>query len=300
MTIATVAAGPEHVDALGALAVGEHQQARTGECLGPLTPRLQDLTGTVALRDGQVVGGWLAEPAGGAQAAPLVGVVGDLVALRAAYAAQAAAWVAAGHRTHTATVRAADRERHDALVDLGFGHEQAYAVLDLAAPSTDVAPAGAGVDVRPGSLDDLEDIVRLAPIIGRHQVASPVFARVGDDFFGQLAEAHRAELADPQAHYLVGRVDGAVVGFALWYDGEEAPFVPSPAIELAVAATAEAARGRGVGLALTRAAVTAARERQARYVAADWRTTNLLASRFWPARGFRVLGYRMSRTIDVG
>jgi ribosomal protein S18 acetylase RimI-like enzyme len=305
MTLTTAPAGPEHLDAVAALAAHEHEQARAADALlGALGPPLDGLAGTVARRDGALAGAWLAGPAGGAQAAPLHGVVGDLDAVRAAYTAQSGHWLDAGQRTHTVTVRAQDRARHDALVDLGFGHEQAYAVLDLHAnsdaPSTAGSAIPAGVDVRPGTPDDLDAIVRLAPIIGRYQVAAPVFARIGDDFFDQLADAHRAELADPGAHYLVARVGGEAVGFAIWYDGEEAPFTPSPALELSVAATAESARGRGVGLALTAAVLAAAREQGARYVAADWRTTNLLSSRFWPARGFRVVGYRMSRTVDAG
>lgn len=293
--------GPAHVDAVAALAARDHAQAAALDpLLGPLTPRYDDLAGTVALHDRVVVAAWLAPGAGGAQAAPLWGVAGDLDGIRVAYAAQAGAWLADGSRTHTAVVVAADRERHDALVDLGFGHEQAHGVLDLTAPSTDAGSAPAGIDVRPGSMDDLEEVVRLAPVIGEHQVASPVFARVGQDFFDQLREAHTGELADPEAHYLVARVDGRAVGFAIWYDGEEAPFLPAPGVELAVAATVESARGRGVGLALTAAVVAAARKHGARYVAADWRTTNLLSSRFWPARGFRVVGHRMSRTIDAG
>ena len=249
-------------------------------------------------RDGAVVAAWLGRAAGGAQAAPVFGLVGDALALQDVYATQAAAWLADGHRTHTAVVRAADPARHAALVDLGFGHEQAYAVLDLTAPDAGRAVVPAGVDVRPGTEDDLAEIVPLAPVIGEHQVASPVFARVGADFFDQLEESHREELADPEAHYLVARVDGTAVGFAIWYDGIDGPFMASSYAELSVAAVSEQARGRGVGLALTAAVIDAARAQGVERLAADWRTTNLLSSRFWPARGFRVVGWRMSRSID--
>lgn len=312
MTITTAPAGPEHLDALARLAIAEQDRDRaadprlgapaegTTEGATVLRSQLADLAGTVAIRDGALAGSWLAGPAGGAQAAPLHGLLGDPDALRAAYAAQAAAWVEAGHRTHTATVRVADAARHDALVDLGFGHEQAYAVLDLLAASSDGAPPPADVDVRPATAHDLDDVVRLAPVVGRHQVASPVFARVGEDFFDQLAEAHREELGDPAAHYLLARIAGDVVGFAIWYDGVGGPLVPTPSVELSVAATGPRARGRGVGLALTAAVQRDASERGARWLTADWRTTNLLASRFWPTRGFRVVGYRMARTVDPG
>ena len=171
-------------------------------------------------------------------------------------------------------------------------------MLDLTAPDAGRAVVPAGVDVRPGTEDDLAEIVPLAPVIGRHQVASPVFARVGAEFFDQLEESHREELADPEAHYLVARVDGAAVGFAIWYDGIDGPFMASSYAELSVAAVSEEARGRGVGLALTAATIDAARAQGVSRLATDWRTTNLLSSRFWPARGFQVVGWRMSRSID--
>ena len=305
-----LAAGPVgagDLDQVAELAAAEHARDRSADdLLGPATadaatvrPLLDDLDGTVMRRDGTLVAAWLGRPGGGAQAAPVFGLVGDPAALREAYAVQAGAWFAAGHRTHTAVVRTADPARHAAFVDLGFGHEQAYAVLDLAAPDAGRTAVPPGVDVRPGSPDDLAEIVSLAPVIGRHQVASPVFARVGAEFFDQLEESHGEELADPEAHYLVARVDGAAVGFAIWYDGIDGPFMASSYAELSVAAVPEQARGRGVGLALTAAVIEAARDRGVTRLAADWRTTNLLSSRFWPARGFRVVGWRMSRSIDA-
>jgi ribosomal protein S18 acetylase RimI-like enzyme len=295
------------LDKVAALAAAEHaRDRRDDDLLGPVTgdpasvrPLLDGLEGTVFRRDGAVVAGWLGRPGGGAQAAPVFGLVGDPAALQEAYAVQAGAWFTAGHRTHTAVVRAADHARHDALVDLGFGHEQAYAVLDLSVPDAGTTAVPPGVEIRPGSPDDLAEIVPLAPVIGRHQVASPVFARVGAEFFDQLEESHREELADPEAHYLVARVDGAAVGFAIWYDGIDGPFMASSYAELSVAAVSEQARGRGVGLALTAAVIEAVREQGVGRLATDWRTTNLLSSRFWPARGFRVVGWRMSRTIDA-
>ena len=119
-------------------------------------------------------------------------------------------------------------------------------MLDLTAPDAGRAAVPAGVDVRPGTEDDLADIVPLAPVIGQHQVASPVFARVGADFFDQLEESHREELADPEAHYLVARVDGAAVGFAIWYDGIDGPFMASSYAELSVGRRVRAGpRSRG-------------------------------------------------------
>jgi GNAT superfamily N-acetyltransferase len=292
----------EDVDAVAALAADSYLHARAAEPLlggrlgdpGQLRARIADLTGTVAVREGELAAAWLAAPSGGAQAAPAWGVVGELDAIRAAYAVQAAGWVPAGARTHTAMVNVADVALHDALVDLGFGHEQAYAVRTLEDPT----PAPDGVDVRPGTPADLDAVLSLAPVIGRHQVQSPVFARVGPSFFGQLEESHREELANPEAHYLLASVDGEVLGAAIWYLGEEDWLVPPQSSELAWAVVAESARGRGVGLALTAAAMAAATDAGATSMVTDWRTTNLLSSRFWPGRGFRPIAHRMARTID--
>lgn len=301
------AADLDVLDDIAALAAAEHARDRAADdLLAPATadaalvrPLLDDLDGPVVRRDGRVSAAWLARPAGGALAAPAWGLVGDPAGLREAYARGAGGWLEAGHRTHTAVVRAVDAARHDALVDLGFGHEQAYAVLDLGDRAAGGAAAPADVEVRPGTPDDLPEILPLAPVIGAHQVASPVFARVGPDFFDGLEQAHRAELAGPEAHYLVARVDGRALGFAIWYAGVDGPFMAGADAELSVAAVAEEARGRGVGLALTAAVVAAARAGGATRLATDWRTTNLLSSAFWPARGFRVVGWRMSRTIDA-
>ncbi|WP_163512439.1 hypothetical protein [Fodinicola acaciae] len=50
---------------------------------------------------------------------------------------------------------------------------------------------------------------------------------------------------------------------------------------------------------MTRAALADAVERGETGMATDWRTTNLLASRFWPAVGFRPHCLRLSRTVDL-
>jgi GNAT superfamily N-acetyltransferase len=56
-------------------------------------------------------------------------------------------------------------------------------------------------------------------------------------------------------------------------------------------------RGGGVGLRLTQAAFAWARARGHDVIVTDWRVTNLLSSRFWPARGFRTTFLRLYRSI---
>jgi GNAT superfamily N-acetyltransferase len=57
------------------------------------------------------------------------------------------------------------------------------------------------------------------------------------------------------------------------------------------------ARGLGVGVALTEHAFRWAREQGYDRMKADWRIANLLASRFWPRRGFSPTAYRMVRYL---
>ena len=72
---------------------------------------------------------------------------------------------------------------------------------------------------------------------------------------------------------------------------------PQRAALLAFAATLPEARGSGAGLALTNAGLAWAREQGYPVVVTDWRETNLLASRFWPKRGFRRTFLRLYRSI---
>jgi GNAT superfamily N-acetyltransferase len=69
---------------------------------------------------------------------------------------------------------------------------------------------------------------------------------------------------------------------------------------LSTAAVLPGARGGGIGVALATRAIAWAREAGYGAVVADWRVTNLGASRFWPARGFRPAFHRMSRMIGIG
>jgi ribosomal protein S18 acetylase RimI-like enzyme len=72
---------------------------------------------------------------------------------------------------------------------------------------------------------------------------------------------------------------------------------PDNAACITGAASLPAVRGSGAGLALTDAAQAWAREQGYASIVTDWRETNLLASRFWPARGFRPSFLRLYRSI---
>jgi GNAT superfamily N-acetyltransferase len=111
-----------------------------------------------------------------------------------------------------------------------------------------------------------------------------------------------ADIADDEVGELVYERDGLVVaGFEL-VPVERATMhrglaQPDGAACIAWAASLPDVRGSGAGLALTEAAFAWAHEQGYASVVTDWRETNLLSSRFWPARGFRRSFLRLYRSI---
>jgi GNAT superfamily N-acetyltransferase len=97
-------------------------------------------------------------------------------------------------------------------------------------------------------------------------------------------------------HFVAER-DGRVVGHSLLYRRPADLRVPADSIDLANAATFPELRGTGVGRALTAHVIRWAHDNGYRTLTTDWRLTNLLASRFWPKRGFRVSFLRLYRSI---
>jgi GNAT superfamily N-acetyltransferase len=306
----------EVVPAAGILLAARHRAHRAAE---PLLPeRYEDpaaaaaevaalwgsetASGVVALRAGRVVGFligtrredavwganvWV-EPAG--HAAEEAEVVRDL------YAAASAEWVEAGRTRHYVVVPASDASLVDAWFRLGFGCQHALGIRE--APAVDWPPSTRRAEPR-----DLDAIVEIHPLLVRHQNTAPVFAAapIEDDEEG-LRRDLEEDIANPAFGELVADRDGRVVGVfvvaAIELSGNHAGLArPDDAKLLAWAATRPEVQGSGVGLELANAAFAWAREEGCRVIVVDWRETNLSASRFWPARGFRRTFLRLYRSI---
>ena len=98
--------------------------------------------------------------------------------------------------------------------------------------------------------------------------------------------------------HFVAEQNGRIVGHLLLYRRPEGDLrVPPDSIDLANALTEARARGLGRHVALTEHALGWAHEHGYRILITDWRMTNLLASRFWPRRGFRETFLRLYRSI---
>lgn len=217
--------------------------------------------------------------------------------MRDLYGVAAARWVEEGRVRHYAMAPASDAALVEAWSRLSFGQQHAFGIVEIPEVSW---PEG----VRLAGAGDVDVLVELDPLLQGHQLLSPVFS--GGGFSQESEEELRAELLEDLAKEeiadLVAEHDGRVVGSFQVNPVEQSSVHsglarPDGAVLLSWAATRPDVRGSGAGLALTQAAFAWARQRGHEVMVTDWRVTNLLSSRFWPARGFRETFLRLYRHI---
>lgn len=307
----------EFVAAAGELLAARHRAHRTTESLLP--PRFEEpaaateevaalagadgASGAVALRGGRVVGFLLGVRKSDEIWGPNVWVelaghaVEEAEDIRDLYGAAARTWVDEdGRPRHYALVPAHDPTVLEAWYRVGFGQQHAYGIQL-------VPEAAWPEDVRLATIDDVEAILDLEPLLPDHQAQSPVFGRgvprqsreeLRADVLEDLAKEEIAELLVERDDRIVGSIQVVPVELSSLHTGIARP---EGAAFLSWAATDPAVRGSGAGRALTQAVFAWARERGHEVIVTDWRVTNLLASRFWPARGFRTTFLRLYRHV---
>jgi GNAT superfamily N-acetyltransferase len=177
---------------------------------------------------------------------------------------------------------------------LGFGHMHVEGIRESGA---DPRPLPGGVTIRRGDLGDLEDAIAIDRLIYSVQERSPSFQGSPDP--ERWRSAWIETLEDPGVAYFVAETQGRIVGHTTMHPRPEFG-TPSDSVYLASTVTIEEVRGTGVGVALAEHALRWARENGYGSVNTGWRMTNPLASRFWPARGFRPFFHRLHRAIGLG
>jgi GNAT superfamily N-acetyltransferase len=192
------------------------------------------------------------------------------------------------------TVPASEPELVDVWFRLAFGCQAVWAVREVA-PEAAIEFGGV---IRPASPSDVEALIELDQLLFTHQAVTPSFSGL----VPANREVLRTELdemwADDTYVPFVAETDAGVVGTLGLYRRPEGDLrVPANNIDLAFAATRDEARGRGVGRALTAFALTWAHEHGFTSMTVDWRSVNLLSSRFWPRRGFRPQYLRLYRAV---
>jgi GNAT superfamily N-acetyltransferase len=217
---------------------------------------------------------------------------GDAELTRDLYAHAASRWVDDGHTRHGLYLPASETEQIDAWFRLCFGASAMTAARKVEPEAFD-----SRVRVRESTPEDIEDVVRLDRVMADSMRPAPSFSGLEPESQESAVEEWRDTWDDDLLVHFVAELDGRLVGHLLLYKGREGLRIPTGSIDIADASTEPDARGAGVGRALTAHAFTWAHEQGHPVMTIDWRMTNLLASRFWPKRGFRPTFLRMYRSI---
>lgn len=295
----------EHLPGAVQLLAERHALHRRSE---PLLPAVEDFepyvaaelqggSGVVALRGDEVVGYLVGQPeesrggrmlrsghAGHAATGPEL--------TRDLYAAAAERWVNEGLARHNVFVPMLD-DLIEPWFRLSFGGSAIQALLAVPEQATCDRAAG----VRLSTPDDLVDAARLHAAQEEHLTRSPSLNGFGLSSQSELEDEWRDTWSDERFVHFVAERGGRIVGQALLYRRPPDLRVPQGSIDLAGCVTDLEVRGTGLGVALTNYVIGWAAENGFKTMSTDWRLTNLVASRFWPARGFRAAFIRVYRSI---
>jgi ribosomal protein S18 acetylase RimI-like enzyme len=263
-------------------------------------------SGAVAHRNGQALGFLLGNRRDDEVWGPNVWVevaghaVQDAEATRDLYAHAAQRWVDEGRHRHYVLVPVGDPALVEAWFRLGFGQQQAHGIREVPEQTENNLPRG--LEIRAPRFEEVEELMDVDLALPAHQREAPVFS----DRPLPTREEQRKEWEDTLAR------GEETVFVAYWNDSPVAcwSFVPAElssqhrglgrpqrACYLGFAVTVPEARGSGIGTALTEEGFAWAAEQGYKVMVTDWRVTNLLASRFWPQRGFRTSFLRLYRSI---
>jgi ribosomal protein S18 acetylase RimI-like enzyme len=310
----------EHLEDASALLAARHARHRKAEPLLPGRYEVREATheevaeawaaeeasGAIGFRGGRAVGYLIGAPRstqvwGENVWVELAGhAVESAEDIRDLYAITAARWFDEGNHRHYVLVPGHDVNLIDAWFRLGFGHQQGHGIREV--PTQIEIRVPDGFEIREPREEDIERLVPIDLALPMHQISSPVFSPRSLPSVDEIKAEWRKTLAGNEERLLIGVLDGKPV--ACWsicaaelsrhYNGLG---LPERACYLAFASTLPEARGSGIGVALTDASLAAAAEDGYTSMVTDWRMTNLLASRFWPKRGFRPAFYRLYRSI---
>ena len=139
-------------------------------------------------------------------------VTGDAEHARDLYAAAAAAWVEAGHRSHMVFVPSSDEALIDAWFRLSFGASAVLATRETAGEP----PYDGDVAIRPGTPDDFGSAARLELAMFESMQPSPSFSTLQLQTPEEVEAEWREDDFSPYELFVAER-DGSVVGHLLLY-----------------------------------------------------------------------------------
>ena len=283
----------------------EDTEVAAGDVDAALT--VENASGAVATRSGQTIGYLLGAPSPQEVWGPNVWVeaagqaANDAEVMRDLYALAATRWVDEGRTAQYVLVPASDVDLVRAWFRLGFGQQQCHGLREV--PQLGLAPAVVPeLTIRRATRDDVPVLVQLDIELPLHQSLAPTFSSGLMPTAEQARIEWEADVDDPGYATFVaerhGKVIGSAVGCALEKSSRHTSLArPDNAAFLGFASVLPGARGAGAGRALGEAVLAWAAESGFASVVTDWRVTNLLSSRAWPALGFSEAFLRLHRTI---
>lgn len=239
--------------------------------------------------------GWVHPP--GCAYDPAVGVE----TVRDLYAALGDLWVSQGIFTHIVMAFPTDPDLMQAWFSLSFGIEQMHGLLNLEALQPAYPQLPADVVIRRVEAGDGPILADLSDQIWKFQTQAPVWGMMLPEFVSETADGWADLAEDPEAAVWLAFLEGQPVGMQGYWAADENNinlYIPPSCVYLSVAATKPEVRGKGIGTLLTQTGLAWAYQAGFQFCETDWRSTNLLSSRFWPRRGFRPVIYRLARRID--
>jgi ribosomal protein S18 acetylase RimI-like enzyme len=310
----------EHLDAAAALLAARHARQRATEPLlsarygEPVSAReelellwrTEGASGTAALRNGSLAGYLIGVP----RENPVWGdnvfveapghAVEEAEDVRDLYGAAAGRWVEEARPRHSVVAPAHDPELLDAWWRVGFGQQQAHGIQEVPAQVEVTIPDG--YEIRSPREDEIDQLIDLDLALPEHQRLSPVFGSAGTWTRDDSREEWLQTFERGEETILIGAKASRPVACWALVPAERSNehrglLRPDHACHLGFAATLPESRGSGIGVALTQASLAWAAEDGYQTIITDWRVTNLLASRFWPKRGFRTSFLRLYRAI---
>ena len=210
---------------------------------------------------------------------------------RMLYGAAAADLAADGVTHHSVPVLADDRRALRTFVELEFGVDQIDGLLEV--PPIPTHDLDGHEVVRRATRADLDVVVELASELQQFHRRSPMFQPA--DAFDAAGIRRGAELAldDPASAVVVAELDGRVVAMA--QAGPSSAYTAT--FDIGMNVVTEGVRTRGIGTAMLELLLGWGATRGYGYASVGWTSSNPVSDRFYRARGFSPVRYRLHRRI---
>jgi GNAT superfamily N-acetyltransferase len=226
---------------------------------------------------------------------------GDVEIVRELYAALGARWVDYGIFFHFALIPVTNPALIQAWFSLSFGIEQVHALTDLEALSPVLPNISPEIEIRKAGPGDRQHMAEISDVIWKTQVKAPVWGVMMPETVSETEEGWADLVDEAEVTVWLALMEGRIVAVQGYWPAEQTDdnlLIPEKCTHLSVAGTREEERGKGISTLLTKYGLAQAYSAGYRFCETDWRSTNLLSSRFWPRQGFRPAVYRLVRRID--